>query len=174
MSTTVTTAAVILLMVAVVITRSVVWRQVTLSKLIRVPIVLGLFGVLIVAGTVESLGHAWRPSVTDLGVLGGELVLAVAAGWGMGRLSEFRTVDGVVASRLRPTGVAVFLGFVAVRVGVAVIAASIGGTPALMSATILVVIAVIKFTQGLVVAERYHAHRGLTAGPVVDQELSYR
>ncbi len=180
MNTTLDTIVVIALIVAVVLIRSITWREVKLSKLTRMPIVLGLVGVVLLAQVIASLGSTWRPSSVDLGVLGGELVLAVVAGWAMGRLSEFRTLDGVVASRLRLSGVAVFLGFVAVRVGVAAFAGSIGGTPALLSSSVLLVIAVIKLTQGLVVTERYHRHLATVspatrahAAPAV-VEASYR
>jgi hypothetical protein len=88
----------------------------------------------------------------------GELAVAVVAGWAMGRLSVFRTVNGVVSSRLRAGGAAVFLGFVAVRVLVALLATTIGGTAALLSASVLIMIAVVKLAQGLVVAGRYRHH----------------
>lgn len=128
------------------------------GKLFLLPGILGVVGLGLVGQTVASLGGGWRPSPTDVAVLVGELAVAVVAGWAMGRLSVFRTVDGVVSSRLRAGGAAVFLGFVAVRVLAALLATTIGGTAALLSASVLIMIAVVKLTQGLVVSARYRRH----------------
>lgn len=156
--TTLDTVALIAVIIVLVLARSLTWRAVRPGKLLLMPAILGIVGLGLVGQTVASLGAAWRPSAADVAVLAGELVIAVVAGAAMGRLSIFRTVNGVVSSRLQAGGAAVFLGFVAVRVLATLLAVNIGGTTALLSASVLIMIAVVKLTQGVVVSGRYRQH----------------
>ncbi len=177
--TTLDTVALIALIIVLVLARSLTWRSVRPGKLYLLPAILGVVGLGLVGQTVASLGGGWRPSTTDVAVLVGELAVAALAGWAMGRLSVFRTVDGVVSSRLRAGGAAVFLGFVAVRVLAALLATTIGGTAALLSATALLMIAVVKLVQGVVVSGRCRQHLAQrAAAPAVIEpsvrEPSYR
>lgn len=160
---TLDTVGLIAVIIALVLVRSLTWRAVRPGKLFVLPAILGLAGLVFIGQTVASLGSAWRPSTADVAVLAGELVIAVVAGGAMGRLSVFRTTDGVVSSRLRIGGAAVFLGFVTVRVLAALLAVNVGGTAALLSSSVLLMIAVVKLTQGLVVSRRYRQHTARTA-----------
>jgi hypothetical protein len=158
MTTTLITIAVTVAIVALILYRNLTWQSVNLAKLTRLPIVMGLIGIVTVSATIRSLGSRWHLTLADALVLGIELAVAVLVGWAMGRLSEFRTVDGKVRSRLQPAGAAVFLAFIALRVAVAFGSASIGGTPALMSSSVLLVIAAIKLTQSFVIRQAVAAH----------------
>lgn len=178
MITTVITIAVTVVVVALILGRSLRWQSVNLAKLTRLPLILAIVGVAIVAETVRSLGPDWHLTLVDTVVLGAELAIAALVGWGMGRLSELRTVEGAVRSRLSRTGAAVFLGFIALRIVVALATAHAGGTPALMSSSVMIIIATIKFTQGVVVRKAVTAHTAAhgDAAPVLagDPTLSLR
>ena len=176
---TVITLAVTASVVTFVIYRNVTWRAVTLAKLTRLPIIFAVIGAVMLASTVSSLGSAWRPSTVDITVLGGELVVAAGVGWAMGRLSEFSTAGGAVRSKLRPAGIVVFVAFIALRIVVALIAGSHGGSSALMSSSVMVMIAVVKLSQGLVIRETVAHHTAALMAthsetPVAAPQLSLR
>ncbi len=166
--TTLDTIALIAVIIVLVLVRSLTWRAVRPGKLFVLPAVLGIVGLGLIGQTAAYLGADWRPSGADVAVLAGELVIAVVAGAAMGRLTSFRTAAGVVSCRLQTGGAAVFLGFVAVRVLATLLAASIGGTPALLSSSVLLMIAVVKLTQGLVVSRRSRGH----TAPIADAPIA--
>lgn len=159
---------IIALFVGFIIYRNTTWRTVKLAKLLRLPVVLALFGTYSVFATAESLGNRWVPSDVDFSVLGSEVVLAVIVGWAMGKLSQFRTLDGVVSSRLSRAGVAVFVSFIVIRVVAAVVAGQYGGTSAIMSSSVLLIIAVIKLVQALVIRQAVAEHSAIPVHTVVD------
>ena len=173
MTSTLITLVITDAVVAILLVRSLTWQSVTLAKLTRLPVVFAILGTLSVSGTVSSLGRGWHPTVADISVLAVELVVAVTVGWAMGRLSEFRTMDGKVVSRLRPAGAAAFLAFIGLRVALTLVGGHLGVTPALMSSSVLLVIAVIRFTQSVVLREAVAAHTGGVSG-VTDSELRLR
>lgn len=174
MNTTVT-IAVTAVIVGFIVYRSATWRSISLAKLTRLPIIFTVVGVGILAMTVKTLGAGWRPAGVDVAVLGAELALAVGVGWAMGRLCEFCTVSGSVRSRLRPVGVVVFVGFIAVRIAGTVVDGDLHGTAQLVSASMMLVVAVLKFTQGLVIRESLAAHTtDVAPAPAAEPQLSLR
>ena len=156
---TIETIVVALAVIALVTYRQSVWQPVRPGRLFRMPIVLGAVGLITISGTVQHLPHGWHPGALDVVVLVGELGAGLVAGIMMGRLTHIRTVDGVVQSRLSGPGVGVWLGFIALRVGFGVLAAVVGATFAAQPGAALLVIALIKVVQGLVVRERVSRHR---------------
>jgi hypothetical protein len=135
--------------------RQMRWQQP--GRQMKMPLVLGAIGVLEAASTWNSalLG---KLSTIDVALVGVELCVAVLGGWLMGRLSEVATVNGSTQTRLRPAGLGVWLGFIALRVGMAVLGGVLGASLASNTAVILFVVAVVKGVQVLVVRERISRH----------------
>jgi hypothetical protein len=137
--------------------RQMRWQQADIGKLMKMPLILALAGVVIAATswTGNLLSHV---GPLDFLVAGVELGAALVGGWLMGRLTEIATIKGVTQSRLRPAGLAVWLGFIALRVGLGVIAGLLGAALASTPAMILFMIAIVKATQGLIVRDRIARH----------------
>ena len=152
---TVETVVIGLAIIAFITYRLSQWQSVRPSKLMRMPLILGVVGVISLAGSGEQLLHT---TVLDIALLGAELTIGVFAGWLIGRLTEIRTFADGTKSKLVPAGIAVWLGFVAVRIGFGVAAAMLGASLAAMPGMTLIVIAVIKGVQGLMVHSRVVRH----------------
>ncbi|QGN31938.1 hypothetical protein [Microlunatus sp. Gsoil 973] len=135
--------------------RQMRWQQP--SRQMKMPLILGAIGVLQAAGSWNSALFS-KLSLLDVALVGVELCVAVVGGWLMGRLSEVATVDGSTQTRLRPAGLAVWLGFIALRVGMAAVGGVLGATLASNTAVILFVVAIVKGVQVLVVRERISRH----------------
>lgn len=135
--------------------RQMSWQQP--GRQMRMPLILGIVGVVEAA---NSWNNALLSKVGGLDVLmiGFELCLAVLGGWLMGRLSEVATVNGSTQTRLRPVGLAVWFGFIAVRIGMAALGAVLGAALASNTAVILLMVAIVKGIQVLVVRERISRH----------------
>jgi hypothetical protein len=94
-----------------------------------------------------------------------ELALAVVGGLLMGRLTKIETIDGQIKSRLSGPGLAVWFGFIAVRIGLAVLAHATGAELASSTPLIFLMIAVVKATQAFLITQRVSRHRAVgTAG----------
>ncbi|MBO0811331.1 MAG: hypothetical protein J2P23_04710 [Microlunatus sp.] len=123
----------------------------------KLPMILALVGV-IEAATSWNNALLSRVSAVDLLLVGVELAVAVLGGWLMGRLTEIGTVGGVTQARLRPAGLAVWLGFILLRVGMAVAGGFLGAVLTSNPAVILFAVAIVKGTQVLIVRERISRH----------------
>ena len=143
---TVETVVIGLAIIAFITYRLSQWQSVRPSRLMRMPLILGVVGVISLAGSGEQLLHTL--TVLDIALLGAELTIGVVAGWLIGRLTEIRTFADGTKSKLVPAGIAVWLGFIAVRIGFGVAAAMLGASLAAMPGMTLIVIAVIKGVQG--------------------------
>jgi len=129
----------------------------------RMPIVLGAIGVIEAFSTWNN-GLLGKLSALDFALIGVEACLAVLGGWLMGRLSEVATVNGSTQARLRPAGLAVWLGFIALRVGMATLGRFLGAELADNVAVILFMVAIVKGVQVLVVREQIARHELGRAG----------
>jgi hypothetical protein len=157
--TTSETILIALAVLAFITYRQTRWVPVTISKLLRMPIVFVVAGLLQIPSTARQLPVGWHLGVLDVVLIGAELVLAVAVGWLMGRLTEIAVIGTTVSARLGVAGVAVWLGFVAVRIGLAIAGGALHAPLATLPVVIFFVVAVIKITQAVVVRERLARHR---------------
>ena len=134
--------------------RQSTWRPVVPSRLWRTPIVLAAVGVF-------SLARGATFGPMDLAVLVIELVLSLGVGAWMGALAHFRVqeqpADGAgarVESRTGWWGMALWILLVAARVGIDVVAASMGAAAATGAGVILLVFAANRAARGAVVSAR--------------------
>jgi hypothetical protein len=160
-----------------VIYRQLTWQVVRLSRLWRMPVILGIAGVVMLAQT-KSL-TAIQP--LDLVILGGELAISLVLGAAMGRMAAFRTraqqpadVDRrsgeihdptrtVIESRTGGWGAALWIVLIVVRVGIELIVNHYYKSALLESTgTILLVIAANRVARAFVVANRME-RKGLVA-----------
>ncbi len=143
--------------------RQLRWQPVDLRRLITMPVILLGAGVVIGAQTYQSLS-ALHPGAGDVMSIVVELVLAVVGGLLMGRLTKIETIDGQVRSRLTGPGLAIWCGFIAVRIGMAVLAHATGAELASSTPLIFLMIAVVKATQAFVISQRVSRHRAIGTG----------
>ena len=174
---TVTDIIVALAVLCWIIYRQFTWQLVNPSRLWRMPVVIAIIGVIMLAQT-KSL-TAVKP--IDLLILAGELVLALGLGAIMGMLAKFRTRGQrasdirqrsgvpvefdpsvtVTESRTGGLGAALWVVLIAVRIGIELLTAHYFPSALLASTgTILLVIAANRAARALVVTLRME-RRGL-------------
>jgi hypothetical protein len=174
---TVTDIIIALVVLCWIIYRQFTWQLVSPSRLWRMPVIIAIIGVIMLAQT-KSL-TAVKP--VDLLILAGELVLALGLGAIMGTLARFRTrgqrasdtrqrsgvpVDfdpsvTVTESRTGALGAALWIVLIVVRVGIELLTAHYFPSALLASTgTILLVIAANRAARALVVTLRME-RRGL-------------
>jgi hypothetical protein len=161
-----------------VIYRQLTWQVVSISRLWRMPVVLGIVGVVMLAET-KSL-NSIQP--IDLVILLGELVLSLGIGVAMGRMATFRTryqtasdVDTrkgevhdpnttVTESRTGGWGAALWVVLIIVRVGIE-LAVSHYLHSALLSSTgtIVLVIAANRLARAFIIGYRLERHTAVAA-----------
>lgn len=145
--------------IAFVTIRQTRWSPVSLGKLFRMPFIFGLIGVVGVAQAAGKPGGIGRLGGLDVAVIAVELVIGVVAGWLMGAQTEIATVGGVTRSRLRPAGLAIWLGFIGVRIGLGVLGSVFGLAIATQPTMIFLVLAAVKSVQAVMVRQRIDQHR---------------
>ncbi len=174
---TVTDIIVAMAVVCWIIYRQFTWQLVNPSRLWRMPVIIAIIGVVMLAQT-KSL-TAIKP--VDLLILAGELVLSLGLGAIMGTLAKFRTRGQrasdirqrsgvpvefdpsvtVTESRTGGLGAALWLVLIAVRVGIELLTAHYFPSALLASTgTILLVVAANRAARALVVTLRME-RRGL-------------
>lgn len=154
------TQTILIIVVAIVLlifisVRQMRWQQP--GRQLRMPFILAIVGVVEASRTWNNALLS-KLSALDFAMIGVELCLAVLGGWLMGRLSEVATVNGSTQSRLRPAGLAVWFGFILVRVGMAALGGVLGAALASNTAVIMFMVAIVKGTQVLIVRERISRH----------------
>lgn len=127
------------------------------GRQLKMPLVLAVVGVIEAASTWNQALLS-KLSMVDFVLVGVEVVLALLGGWLMGRMTQIATINGVTQTRLRPAGLAVWLGFIALRIGMAIIGGMLGAALASNAAVILFVVAIVKGTQMLIVWDRANRH----------------
>lgn len=150
-------------LIAFVSYRQTQFSPVNPAKAAKLPVALLISAVVMAASQGAAL-TSLRPGAADLLLLAAEALVAVAAGWGMGRLAQIAPVDGVLSSRLRPAGLAVWFGFILIRVAGGVIADVDHLALAASLPLVFVMLAIVKGTQAAVVSGRVARHeRGAAA-----------
>lgn len=144
--------------------RQMQWQSVRIGKMLRMPVVLFAVGLFVAAQTFKN-PSILHPHGAEIALIGLEVVLAVLGGLVMGRVTEIATRAGVTSSRLRPAGLGVWFGFLAVRIGLDLFAHTLHFELAASTPLILCMVAIVKATQALVVRDRVERHEAQqTAG----------
>ncbi|MEF2976626.1 hypothetical protein [Subtercola sp. YIM 133946] len=155
-------ALVIIVLVGWMGLHQVNWRPVEIARMWRGPLVLGVIGVVTLANG-NDLGNL---STFDVGVLVFEIVVSLAVGAIMGAMAKFRpiTAAGVamahddsgatLESRTGWWGFALWVGFIALRIGVDVGAGAMGSQIASSTAVILILLAANRAARSAVFAAR--------------------
>jgi hypothetical protein len=167
------TAVIAVALIGWVIYRQLTWQVVTPARMWRMPLILGVIGVI----ELSQIKGVTTVSATDVAILAGELVLALGIGAAMGALARFRTrpqresdvasgrpagessawdpTRTIVESRTGGWGAALWIVMIAVRVGIEFGARSIDGS-ALIASTgiILLVIAANRIARVFVILAR--------------------
>ena len=136
--------------------RQTLFSAVTRRKSLRLPLIL-LIAALIAASQMFTAQDFARFSPVDGALIVGEVALAVVAGWAMGKLTQIATVDSVLSSRLLPAGLAIWFAFLALRILGSVFAQMHHLTLTGSVPSVLLMIAVVKGIQALMVQARIAA-----------------
>lgn len=156
---TIETIIIALAVIGFVTYRQTRWQPVDPSRLFRMPAILAAAGLFTIWGTIRTLPMGWHPGTADVAVLVAELGTGLAAGLLMGRLATIRTEHGVVQTRLSGQGLVVWFAFIGLRVGFGFLAVLVGATFAAQPGATLLVVALIKLVQSVIVRERVIRHR---------------
>ncbi len=162
MSTLISVLAGIALLIFISI-RQLRWQPVALRRLLMMPVILLAVGVVVATRTYSDLG-ALHPGAGDVMSIVVELALAIVGGLLMGRLTKIETIDGRIKSRLTGPGLAIWFGFIAVRIGMDVLASMTGAELAASAPMILLMVAVVKGTQAFVITQRVNRHQAIGTG----------
>jgi hypothetical protein len=136
--------------------RQMTWQYVDPSRIWRLPLVLGIVGVVMLANT----GSGVTVTSTDVVFLGVEVLLSVAIGLVMGRITTFRQApqpDGrgrTLQTHTGWLGGVLWLVLIAVRIGLDVLGAHLGAHLLTATGTILLTVAVNRAARALVVDQR--------------------
>jgi hypothetical protein len=154
---TVANALLILLLVGWIGFRQLRWRPVAVARMWRMPIILGVVGIFLVAG--QSKGTVL--TTFDIAVLLIELVIALGLGAIMGRIAQFRPLPRSVdrdapefESRTSWVGMVLWVLMIAIRVGIDIWATQAGSTIAASTGIILIVLAANRIARTAVFAAR--------------------
>ncbi|SDS08593.1 hypothetical protein [Microlunatus soli] len=137
--------------------RQMQWQSVNAAKMMRMPLILVGVGLFVAVKTFDTPGSLHIQG-GDLLLIGIGACLALLGGWVMGRLTQIGTVNDATHSRLRPSGLAIWFGFLAVRIGIDVLAHSLHFELAASTPVILFMVAIVKAAQALTVRERVERH----------------
>jgi hypothetical protein len=136
--------------------RQMTWQYVDPTRIWRLPIVMGIIGVVMLANTK---GGATVTS-TDVVFLGIEVLISVGIGLTMGRITTFRTApqaDGrgrTLQTRTGALGGVLWLVLIVVRVGLDLAGTQLGAHLLTSTGTILLMVAVNRAARALVVDQR--------------------
>lgn len=133
--------------------RQMTWQRVKMEKLFKMPVLLAIAGVVVIASSMDTYTSAHVGGL-DVVMIGVELCAAVFGGWLMGRLTQIDRRGEVAHSRLTSVGLAVWFSFIALRIGCAVAGGFLGAELAALPAMILFMIAIVKGVQALTIKER--------------------
>jgi hypothetical protein len=157
---TLATLGVAVVLIGFITYRQTRWQPVRLAKLLKMPLIFAVIGLALLSQSAKQLPVGWHFDALDLVLIGVELLLGLSVGWLMGRLTQIQTIEGVVSSRLAGAGVAVWVAFIALRIGLSIAASALSAPLAALPATILLMVAAIKVAQAVVMHGRVGRHQG--------------
>jgi hypothetical protein len=161
-----------ILLLGYIITKQLTWQPVQIARMWRMPAILAVIGVIILAQSKSG------PITTfDIGVLLVELVISLAVGGVMGMIATFRPLSdaakktlaggrrGVVAdfeTRTGWLGVVLWVVLIAVRIGIDVWAASAGSVLITSVGMILLMVAANRVARVALFASRVNKYEQVT------------
>lgn len=134
--------------------RQMTWQYVDPARIWRLPLVLGIVGVVALANTKAAITSA------DVVFLGIEVLVSIAIGLTMGRITTFRTAPQsddkgrTLQTRTGALGGVLWLVMIVVRVGLDVLGGHMGAHLLTSTGTILLMVAVNRAARALVVDQR--------------------
>lgn len=168
------------LLVVYILWRQLNWSPVDVSRMWRMPVILGIIGLV----TLASTGGHLKVTGVDVGLLAIEAATAIATGALMGLIAVFRPISeqGLAAWRARAAsrgrgagpepqvesrtgwlGLVLWVVLIAVRVGLSFWGHSMGSAVLESSGVILLVIALNRIVRTAVLGLRHDRHRTLAA-----------
>ncbi|NMO00533.1 hypothetical protein HH308_04805 [Gordonia sp. TBRC 11910] len=157
-------AVLVVAVLGVMCYRQTTWRPVEVSQMWRMPIILGIVGLVMVSQTSGRVG------TLDVALIAIELVVSLAIGAWMGAIAHFRRLPEPVAfgkddrylaeyeSRTSAWGSALWLLMIATRIGLAVVAHLTGAQLAASTGLILLAFAANRAGRTFVFAGRLTRH----------------
>jgi hypothetical protein len=143
--------------------RQMTWRYVDPSNVWRMPIILGIIGLVMLANSGA------RVTPTDVAFIGIEALIAVGVGLTMGRLTMFRVAPkpgpkgDMMQARTGRWGAALWIVFIAVRIGFDVLGAHLHAELLTSTGMVLVMLAVNRAARALVIDQRLPRGNGVRA-----------
>ncbi len=146
--------------------RQLTWRPVAVAQLWRLPAVLAIVGLALLAQTT----HPSMLSALDLGVLAVEVLISLAVGAWMGAIARFRPLETPLRtgrdgrfvasyeSRTGALGLALWLVVIVARVGFGVLAGMAGSHLAVSTGVVLLMFAANRAARAAVFATRLDRH----------------
>jgi len=150
-----------LVLIAYFCSKQLSWRPVDPARMWKLPLVLGVVGVV----SVARQGTTIHP--VDAVILGLSAAFALASGVVMGRIARFRsspTRPGTTESRTGWLGIGIWAAFIVVRVALDVAGHRMGSDLAISTGTILLALALNRAASALVVTARQPRRQFAMAG----------
>lgn len=140
-----------LVVLALILYRQLSWRR--LSRMVRVAVIVIVLGTMTLPLQLGDADLTWGSAVTAIVLI---VAVSLAGGWIMGRFAEVSTgPDGEVRMRGGWLGVALWLGFIAVRIGMDLaLAAVISPEMATATGLLLISIGLARLTSTRIAARR--------------------
>jgi hypothetical protein len=166
--------------------RQLTWRPVSFARMWKMPAVLGIVGVVM----LSQLKSAHTLNGLDIAVLVIELVISLAIGALMGQIAVIRPLDREAAlayasrrssrrasrygsqadadlpafeTRTGWWGLALWIGMIALRIGIDVVATELGAAFASATGVILIMVAANRVARAFVIAARTEHRPAVTA-----------
>lgn len=136
--------------IAVLIVRQFIWRSARLDRMLRMPVIIIVAGIVYVIIELAG-GFAWVPA--DWLIIA-ELGLVAIAGTAMGYATHFREATGNLQYRLTWIGVILWGVFVGVRIGNFALASALGANLAAATGLILLSFGINRLAAIAVVRRR--------------------
>ncbi|HEV7186194.1 MAG TPA: hypothetical protein VGN33_17010 [Leifsonia sp.] len=149
--------------------RQMAWLPVSISRMWRLPALMGLVGAILLMQTVKPT----TLTTLDVSVLAVELVISLAIGAWMGAIAQFRALPEPIdlgqdrglahyESRTGAWGLALWVLVIAVRAGIDIIAGMAGSHLAASTGVILLMLAANRAARTVVFASRLDKHAAVT------------
>ncbi len=145
--------------IAVLIVRQFIWRSTHLHRMLRLPVVIIVVGLVYLVIELWG-GFRWVPADW---IIIGELLLVAVTGTIMGYVTRFRTLDEHLQYKLNPAGVWLWALFMLIRVGSFYLASALGAN--LTEATGLILLSFGANRLAAIVVVRRRARRILASAP---------
>jgi hypothetical protein len=150
-SSTLTDLLIGLAVIVYLCSRQLRWRPVDGARMWKMPFLLGAVGVI----SIARQNTTFHP--VDVAILGLSAVFALISGALMGRIARFRpspTDARLTESRTGALGIVIWIGLIAVRVGLDVVGHRMGSDLAVSTGSILLVLALNRAASAVVVSAR--------------------